>query len=447
MRRCRVLALFCLVLCLSPGSRGWSSERTVAHASRPDVILISIDTLRADHLGCYGYSLPTSPAIDAFRRDAVLFREMIAQAPSTLPSHASLFTSLIPQHHGASSTEGRPLPPEAVTLTEVLRSAGYVTNAVVGGGQLSREFGLDQGFDRYEQVSPDEFAATVNEGLALVDGRQPARPLFLFLHTYQAHHPYTPEKERMARLDRGYEGTLPADISVELLRQINHGEVQIDAADLGHIVHAYDAEIQSADDAFADLVRGLKEKGLYDESLIILVSDHGEEFGEHGYVGWHSHTLHDELLEVPFLVKLPAQRRHGVAVSGQVQGLDLAPTILAAVGLPVPSVFEGKSLLPAIRRGTATDETAVIWRETMPGEEGVKSGIRTRHWKMTDSELFDLLADPGEMHDLIAAKPQMAQRLRRQLRQRLASRKPLGTKQTPLDVETAAQLRALGYAH
>lgn len=423
-----------------------SSPGTGARRPRPNVILVSIDTLRADHLGCYGYGPPTSPAIDRFRADAVLFREAIAHAPSTLPSHASIFTSLLPQHHGAVVTEAHPLPRAAVTLTEVLRENGYATRAVVSGAQLARPYGLAQGFGVYREVAFDSpFRKVVAEGLQLADRAR--EPFFLFLHTYEVHHPYTPEAERLARFDQGYGGDLPDHMPIRLLAEISMEKRRIGPEDLQHVVATYDAEISSADAAFGELVAGLKERGLYRDSLIVLTSDHGEEFGEHGSVGWHAHTLYDELLHVPLLVKLPGMSHAGGEVASAVRGIDLAPTVLAVAGLPAAEQFSGRSLLPFIRRPEAPSLPAVVWRETMSHEKGDFTGVRAGGWKLHMNRLYDLASDPQERRDLTAEHPEQRRALEEQLAELLQSRRSLRTAPVAVDAGTAKSLRALGYLH
>ena len=286
------------------------------------MVLVSIDTLRPDHLGCYGYTRPTSPNLDAFRKDAVLFDQAFAHAPSTLASHAAILASLLPPHHGASISNDLALPREVLTLAEVLKEAGYTTASYNGGIQLDPAWGLDQGFDVYASVKPrgapaeslvdktDRFAHQVDRAAAWIRGRR-SPGFFLFLHTYEVHHPYSPEPDDLALFRGSYDGPLPDLVTVELLKEVNGGKRPVDDRDRQHIVDTYDAEIRSMDRAFGTLVALLKERKLYDAALVIVTSDHGEEFGEHGQMGWHSHTLYDELLRVPLLVKLPKSRRAG----------------------------------------------------------------------------------------------------------------------------------------
>jgi arylsulfatase A-like enzyme len=423
-------------------------------ARRPNVILVSIDTLRADHLGCYGYSRDTSPSMDGFRRDAILFEQAIAQAPSTLPSHASIFTSLLPRHHGSSVANSAGLADGASPLAEILERENYDTASFNGGIQLDPLYGLARGFDTYVSARPsvaraellvdpvDKLDHAVSEAMNWIRDRK-ARPFFLFLHTYEIHHPYTPDPAVLASMDPDYRGSLPDEISVELLTRINDGEIEIDDADLGHIVAAYDAEIRSADAAFGKLVDFLRNEGLYDDAVILVTSDHGEEFGEHGRVGWHSHSLYDELLRVPLLIKLPGSRYGGETVAAQVRGIDLAPTILDELGVAVPDSFEGTSLLPLIGGSADGPEHAVSEKDVvLPDEE---AAIRTLTWKWSRGRLFHLPSDGLETTDVSQANTGTAQALSRSLDERLNARPRPAPRHVEPDAELLEKLRSLGY--
>jgi arylsulfatase A-like enzyme len=407
-----------------------------------NVILVSIDTLRPDHLGCYGYEVPTSPSLDRFCDDAVVFRQAIAQAPSTLHSHASMLSSLLPHHHQATWGGKTRLPEEALTLAEILQSAGYATAAFAGGGQMDRVFGLDQGFDLYDQPGQEHFLGTAQRGLEWLD-RVSDRPFFLFLHTYEVHHPYTPDAEHLALVEDGYDGELPNEISIDLLREINRQERAIDARDLAHIERTYDGEIRSMDDGFGFLIAALQERGLYEGTLIVFTSDHGEEFGEHGVVGWHSHTLYDELLRVPLVIKLPDAVHAGVAVAQQVRSIDIAPTILAGVGLAVPEEFEGTDLARLVDENLAPGFVAISRMDRPPGRD--ISSIRTEQWKLYRTALFNLEDDPGEQWDAALTRRDVMQSLNETLSQAVSAREPLETEQVVPSESTLDELRALGY--
>ncbi len=460
---------------VSPAPPDRSESRPAEPATRnaPTVILVSIDTLRPDRLGCYGNRRPTSPNIDSFAGQSVLFTEAIAQAPSTLPSHATMLTSLLPEHHGAFFSRRTPLPASIPTLATELRAVGYRTAAFTGGGQIAPEFGLDRGFDTYGvNVGGSDFESAVRVGLGWLE-EDPGQPAFLFLHTYEVHHPFTPEPALLDIFDDGYDGPLPAEISKELLHRINTDETVITDRDFAHIVAAYDAEIRSVDGAFGQLIAGLAELGLFEDSLLIFTSDHGEEFGEHGVVGWHSHTLFDELLRVPLLIRFPGGRDDGISIDRQVRLLDLAPTVLAAVGVEAPSAFEGVDLARVIG-GLATPLPAVSQLDLPVGE--VELSLRTGRWKLYPRRalagdpfaegppplavrfrnlferwrrpfaLFDLLADPGEDRDVVEGRPQVASSLSLTLAAMAGARPlPVPEPTVVVDLATEERLRALGY--
>ena len=436
----RVLGAIALIT----GLVGCRAVEEVAEQPSPtvNVVLVSIDTLRPDHLGCYGYSEPTSPNVDRFCEDSVVYRQAIAQAPSTLHSHASILSSLLPHHHQATWGGKTRLPDAALTLAEILQAAGYATAAFAGGGQMDRVFGLDQGFDLYDQPGQERFYGTVNRGIEWLD-QTPDRPFFLFLHSYEVHHPYTPSAEYLAQIESDYGGDLPDQISIDLLREINRQELEIDAQDLAHIVRSYDAEIRSMDDGFGLLIAALKERDLYENTLIVFTSDHGEEFGEHGVVGWHSHTLYDELLRVPLVVKFPGPAHSGVVIDRQTRSIDIAPTIVATIGLPVPQVFDGIDMTPGVGEGSTEGAIAISRMDRPPGRD--ISSIRTDDWKLYRSALFNLADDPGEQWDAALTRRDKVQDLRETLAQVLATRVALEPEQVVPSDSTLDELRALGY--
>ena len=476
------MALWCVVLVFTacggtpapppPATFGLPAVRMVPDEA-PTVILISIDTLRPDRLGCYGHDQPTSPNLDLFREEAVLFSTAITQAPSTLPSHATMLTSLLPEHHGAFFSRRTPLPGDLPTLATLLGAAGYRTAAFTGGGQIAPEFGLDRGFEFYgvNEGGPD-FADAVSAGLEWLS-RDPDSPALLFLHTYQVHHPYLPDADLLPIFDDGYEGPLPNEISKDLLLSINRGEVVLDERDLDHIEAAYDAEIRAVDEAFGELLRGLEALGLADDTLVIFTSDHGEEFGEHGVVGWHSHTLYDELLRVPLLIRFPDGFAAGQTVEAQVRLLDLAPTITSAVGIEAPSTFEGIDLRRVIE-GLPTPLPALSHLDLPVGERVIS--MRTLNWKlypraaMTGNPFsdvkppvmtriknryqrwrhpyvfFDLATDPGETTDVLAENFWNSTG-HEKLIMKLSAERPVPPPEPTVTVAeaTAERLEALGY--
>jgi arylsulfatase A-like enzyme len=417
-----------------------------------NVILISIDTLRPDHLSCYGYERDTSPQIDRFRRDAILFERAIAHAPSTLSSHASILTSALPQHHRASHALKTALSAEFVTLAERLKEQGYETASFNGGAQLAPVYGLNRGFDVYESARGepasadvmrediDRFSHVVGEAIGWMEARRD-RSFFLFLHSYEVHHPYTPDDRYLRLFEEKNRGLLPRHISVRLLERLNRGG-KLDSRDLEHIVNTYDAEIRSVDDAFGTLIDYLKRAGSYDRTLIVLTSDHGEEFGEHGRVGWHSHTLFDELLKVPLIIKLPDSRQGGDTVWQLVRSIDIAPTILAALDAPIPETFDGTNLLEMLRAEPHEPLVAISERDH-PRDRSVS--IHTGSWKLYDGELYDLEHDPTERKPVTGSHADVAASLRSRLEHVIAAREPGTAVEVQPDRKTLERLRALGY--
>jgi len=417
-----------------------------------NIILISIDTLRADHLGCYGYAPPTTPYIDIFRRDAVLFEKCMAQSASTLTSHASILTSLVPAHHGAFFAQGVRLPGIILTLAEVLKANGYKTASFNDGGQIAAAFGLDQGFDLYKSMDADHKIDDLNFDRIFrrtkdwLDGNGSSK-FFLFLHTYETHAPYTPKKANLDLFEKAYSGPLPPSISEDLINQINKGAVKIGLEDKAHIVAAYDAEIRSMDESFGALMDYLKARKLYDRTIIIFTSDHGEEFGEHGIMATHSHTLFNELLHVPLLVKFVRSRFASGAVASRVRSIDILPTVLDVVDIPRQPVFEGVSLLSFVRgRQSRRPIYVVSERDMMEIFRSEFWSIMDERWKLYDSKLYDLAADPGEMTDVSAAHLQLSLALRRRALRtmELPQNRPAGER-AKLDEEAQKRLKALGY--
>jgi arylsulfatase A-like enzyme len=420
---------------------------------RSNVILISIDTLRADHVGAYGYPLPTTPHIDAIAEDSLRLATCVAQAPSTLPSHASILTSLLPEHHGASVSRQSRLADDAIPLAEVLAGQGYRTASFNGGIQMHAAYGLDRGFEVYESAKPHDAGAQaltgeedrLRHGVARAISwlGEAERPFFLFLHSYEIHQPYTPDDELLKVLEPRYAGTLPDDISAELLERINEDGRPLPPEDLAHIVHAYDAEIRSADEAIGRLVAYLQEQSLYDDTLIVVTSDHGEEFGEHGRVGLHAHSLYDELLLVPLIIKFPKSRFAGVVGRSQVRGIDVAPTVLAALGVRAPESYTGRDLVAGLHE---TASPALSMHDA-PGEVPLWA-LRTAEWKLTrrgPEMLFDLRVDPEERRNAAKQHPAHADTMRRMGEQLLNERKRPRDVSVTLSSETREQLRELGY--
>ncbi|HEU5321013.1 MAG TPA: cation:dicarboxylase symporter family transporter, partial [Methylomirabilota bacterium] len=311
-----------------------AAPAVAAKGKRPNVLLYLVDTLRADRLGCYGYGRPVSPHLDAFAGRAVLFERAVAQSPWTRPSVASILTGLLPTAHGVQTLEDR-LPEAARTLPEILRAAGYRTAALSTNHHVATGTGLAQGFDDFFLDEEHHAEPVVRRAVAWLDRRTAKeRPFFLYVHTLDPHAPYQPPavwRQRFAP------GVRPEAGSREDLDRLYRSRGEERAARIAEVSRLYDAEIAAGDEAFGQLLAALRERGLYDDTLIVFVSDHGEELGERGGLG-HGHSLYQELLSIPLVVKPAGRQPAGRRSSRLAQQVDLLPTVLAAAGLPLEFV-------------------------------------------------------------------------------------------------------------
>ena len=310
-----------------------------------NLIVVSIDTLRADHLGSYGYREDTSPYLDGFAREAVRFARAYAQVAVTLPSHATLFTSLYPGTHKAEVYRSLPLSQDYTTLAEVLRDAGYRTAAVVDDAQLDRIWQLDQGFETY-QVAPVEGFRTILPAALKDLERLRDEKFFLFIHTYDVHTPYRPAPQGMPRFFANYQGRLRLPITDSLAKALAGQYVRADLNDIRYVEAAYDAGIRRTDVQVGRLLGRIRELGLDENTIVLVTSDHGEGFNEQGRVAAHGYGLSDELLRVPLLVRLPDGALAGAAFDYNVGLVDLMPSLLYALMIPYQGPLQGRNLLP-----------------------------------------------------------------------------------------------------
>lgn len=434
MRRPRFLLLMLVLACARPAAEPLPPIR--------GVILVSIDTLRADRLGAYGYQRPTSPTLDELATQSILFSEAFAAAPSTLPSHATLFTGQRPDRHGASFARRRALDESAVTLADSFRAAGWQTAGFHNGAQMAPAFGIGQGFEIYERVRRPRLARVVRRGLEWLDRLPAGAPFFLFLHTYHVHAPYEPEPSDIAVFrDAAYDGRLPDRMPIKALEGHNQaGDLRPE--DIAHVGALYDAGIRAMDRELGQLLEGLAARGRLDDVALMVVSDHGEELGERGWVGWHAYTLFDELLHVPVLLRLPEARGAGRRIDQQVGLVDVAPTLLELAGLPEPDAMDGASLVPLLSSDRGLDHRE--WVVSVRDEEGSPlRSVRTAHFKLIGDQLFDLAADPAESIDIAAREPEIVAELRGLLLEALAPSVEAG--HAEIDDELRAELEALGY--
>ena len=397
----------------------------------PSVLLVSLDTLRADRLSAYGYRRRTSPRLDGWARNGVVFEDAVAAAPWTLPSHVSMLTGLYPHRHGVNYEIAA--PPSLRMLAEMLRDAGYATAAVTGGGFLAPAFGLDQGFDRFAYWprhsgnDEPEMRTGVDRALALLSAVG-GRPFFLLFHTYAVHAPY---RARAPYFDRLTAGRPPPPTSLFFFSReqppppgeggpvVMHFERQdggaeaapADANDIATINDLYDSGVAYADEELDRLLTGMKRLGLLDRTVVVITSDHGEALGERGLAD-HAY-LYDFNLKVPLVLVLPAG--HGRRVASQVSLVDVAPTILDFAGVPPVEGLDGRSLR-GLAEGRAEAGRRVAWSYGAAHNAGMAVRIsgRTKYILSNTAfwpghgreELYVLGADPAESRNLARVAPE-----------------------------------------
>ena len=458
------------------------------------VLVVIIDTLRADHLGAYGYARDTSPRMDLLAQDATLFDYAIAPSPWTLPSLATIMTSLYPSVHGAKTRsktgewlvnpdEFEPvsiLDDSRTTLAELLADAGYRGAAFVRGSYPSKVFGFGQGFEHFEDNATPGLRFNVENALRWLDTAQPEK-FFVYLHTVEVHSPYSvaelpyspldlddhfverhpdapldyfakaivEEQRRYRSLDFDPDYTGAIDGSLETLRRLEV-EGPPPERDIEHLKALYDRGIAYTDFWIGKFLDGLSERGLYDDTLIVITSDHGDEFYEHGRMQ-HSHTYFDEMLRVPLIVRAPGEG-HGLRVSAQVGLVDVLPTALDVLDIATDLPFQGRSLRPLWSGGTLPPRPVFGEASILPRTVAVRTDDR-KYIRFPNGQeaLYDLRKDPGETARLRGDGE--LQSFRRQLRNWRAetkqSRQALRLaepRQAEFDAETRERLRALGYA-
>ena len=448
----------------------------------PDsVVLFLIDTLRADRVGAYGYPRPTTPNLDALAAEGVVFEQAYAPAPWTLPSVVSLLTATPPCEHGVV-VDGLRVSPALPTLAESLRDAGLVTASFFANEYAGPSSGLTRGFETThyaEHAEPariDAWLETIGE-----------RPFLLYVHNVEPHDPYTaPQsmvaefgtvapraRERVNELSRQYRRLTRADWSAgRSPGASDNSAAQQQALDslarLGPALSTlYDADVRLADERLGGVVEVLRRRGRLDRTLFVVLSDHGEELGEHGGFQ-HDQSLYEELVRVPLVMRFPGAAHAGTRVREPVSLLDVAPTVAEALGLP-PLPGRGRSLLPALAEadaapspGTATplafrDNRKKFFAPWARSRGDQNLALREGRWKAVWNagpatlELYDLRHDPAERRDRSADDPARAERLGRQARGWIDAcrRRGEGRRPSPapdLDAEARARLRALGYA-
>jgi arylsulfatase A-like enzyme/Flp pilus assembly protein TadD len=394
-----------------------------------NVLLITVDTLRADHLGCYGYSKAETPSMDRLAADGVLFERAETAAPITLPAHVSILTGTYPAYHGVRNNGVYRLGPRAVTLAEVLQEHGYKTGAVISGYPLVTRFGLSQGFESYDDHLPAEKdrqigfrerrAEEVSRlGIAWLTSAAPRR-FFLWLHYFDPHAPYAPPSPFAERF--------PLD--------------------------PYDGEVASVDHEIGNVLDTLASLNLLGKTLVVLAADHGEGLGDHGEAT-HGVFLYESTLRVPLILSLPGPLPRGRRVSTPVRTIDLVPTILGLLDLPLPDELQGTSLLPLTSRRPPDLLLKSLSESVLPRENygwSEMSALRVGDWKYIlapHEELYDLRTDPEEKSNLASQRGGDAARMREEIHHLMqdaaSSGAPMAYRQE-LDETAREKLHSLGY--
>jgi arylsulfatase A-like enzyme len=483
----------CALACLDSGCGSESRPASKAPAGAPDVLVLLLDTTRADHLGVYGYARPTSPALDAIARESLVFERAIASANWTLPSHASLFTGLPPHAHGATSDEGW-LRDEVDTLAERFRDAGYATYLFSANPFVSAEHNLAQGFEiaehpwqpkwrdavrayMNERAYPGESAESrfapfkdagevIRRGFAhWLEARSDERPYFAFLNLMEAHRPYYATAEERARF------LSPDQVALSIRMDHRYSDrhaysfsaLELGADELAATVGLYDAALSHLDEVVAGIASDLRAAGRLDRSVLAITSDHGEHLGDQHRLG-HEFSLYDALIRVPLLLRYPARVPAG-RESRAVAQLDLRRTLLELAGLEVDEQDRGRNLL----RKVAPDEpTRWLIAESLAIRSKPLRAVQKRFpdfdlgpWKrafraierdrikLIEGEggrrmLFDIAADPSESLDLAAQRPELVAEFAAQLDAQRAEERPSETR-GPGSAEHVELLEALGY--
>ena len=395
-----------------------SCARRGAVDPKAPIIIISIDTLRSDHLPAYGYSGVATPAIDSFRNDAILFERAYSQCPLTLVSHASVFTGVLPAEHGIRDNLGYDLDPKTHTIAELLKSKGYATGGAVSALVLRGETGIKRGFDFWDDaIDLDPSALSIgraqrggDETRAIAEkwiGEHKSEPFFFFFHIYEPHTPYEPPEPFKSKYG-----------------------------------NTYDGEIAAADDIVGKFLATLREEGIYDRATILLMSDHGEGLGDHGE-DEHGIFLYRETLQVPLMLKLPQSAQKKTSVSAPVQLIDVYPTLADAFGAPRS---EGRSLLD-VANGKVKEQRDIYSETYYPRQHFGWSDLHSiiagpdHYIQAPKPELYNIVADPAEKKNVLLDN----RRVYVALRERIQPFIHAAAAPAPVDDEQKQQLIALGY--
>lgn len=419
-----------------------------AYGRARGVVLVSIDTVRRDHVGAYGYGRPTTPRFDALAREGMLFEDAVSPSSWTLPAHLSMLTGVDPGRHGGVDMR-HGFNRGMSTLPALLRAAGFATRAVTSHLYVSGVYGVDEGFEHLDFRQDRKATEVADRAMDLLD-RFGDRPFFVFLHLYDPHWHYDPPEWARRTFETSYGGTLTGlwqDFS-------RRDRASVTEADLAHLLALYDGEIRYADTEVGRVLDHLAARGLDRSTMVVMTSDHGEEFLDHG--SWeHQKTLYEEVVRVPLAIRAPGSAPAGRREPAQVSLLDVAPTVLAWAALPAPASMAGRSLLAAAAEREAYGETD----HTIDGTHKLFLRGGAARWKVILSlspdakktrgeEWYDLASDPAERRS-VAPVPAVADPIRRRALERWRADRGGGGAARPvcLTPEQQERLRALGYVN
>ncbi len=415
-----------------------SGQETPKTVQKPNLILISIDGLQAKHLNRYGYPLDTTPNLDAFLDQSSLFTNAISPSSWTVPTHMSIFTSMYPSEHKVvnkfsdydmKTKKGvvanlKQLSPKAVMLAEILKSEGYVTGGFTGDAGVGAQFGFNQGFDTYYDAETfGGFDGSVPRALDWLKENKD-KTFFLFLHGYDVHGQHVPKEGLDKRyVDKSYKGAFTGSKAEQgKLREegLANGSIKLTDEDAAFWRAIYDEKINRTDLEFKDFMDQVADMKLLDNTVVIVMSDHGTEFYEHKRFD-HGHTLYSELVNVLFAIHMPGQKE-GQKITQLVSTFDILPTALSLLGVknPVPDQVKGADLTPAL---SGKDVAHSVFSETDYRLFTFKRSLQTPDgWKLIltlengEKELFNIAQDPNELQNLITENPQKGYELEQTLR-------------------------------
>jgi arylsulfatase A-like enzyme len=443
-----LLACTCL-LTVAVGCSGGGGEPAPGVPAEPHpTIVINLNAVRADHLGCYGYDRATSPNIDALAEESIRFEWAFAQAPDPAPSQASIVSGLYPTTHQMFDETTR-LPSEVVTLAEALSQEAVKTAAFVDGGFMSETFGLTQGFDELDDSGGGGMAEIAPKAMAWLE-EHADQDFFLMIHAYDAHAPYAPPAEYrdmfMEGLEPPSEGFEPTPSTMKPEGQAGAAEMLL-PKDLAHAKALYDGEIRHADHWVGEIVTKIEELGLDERATIVLLADHGQEFQEHGDL-MHG-QIYTTVTRVPMMIRLPGGQ-HAGTIADYVETVDLMPTLLDLAGASAPETVQGESLVPLALGEGQPPYVAYSESKHFGGQQAIAMGGYRMILNLDpeNAELYRLTSDPLERDNIADGEPRRLQVLNSRLqswRERVESASFDPEKQEEVDQDTLDQLKGLGY--